>query len=62
MKEIEIYTYDKHGVITKHRNFIFAYIKALYQFLILGQNSYVDYYDGECTRTKHYFWRIPRHA
>ena len=56
---MEIYTYDKYGIVTKHRNFIFAYIKALYQSLILGVDSYVDYYNGSCVRTKHYFkgWR-----
>ena len=55
----EIYTYDKFGVITKHKYFILAYIKALYQSLLLGVNSYVDYYNGDCIRTKRYFkgWR-----
>ena len=55
----EIYTYDKYGVVTKHKNFIFAHIKALYQSLMLGVNSYVDYWDGKCVRTKCYCkgWR-----
>jgi len=51
----EIYTYDKYGVVTKHKNFIFAHIKALYQSLMLGVNSYVDYWDGKCIRTKRYY-------
>ena len=51
----EIYTYDRFGVVTKHNNYITAYIKALYQAWILGVNSYVDYYDGQYVRTKVYF-------
>lgn len=59
MNKIEIYTYDKQGLVTKHKNFISARIKALYQALILGVDSYVDYWDGKFTRTKYYYkgWR-----
>jgi len=58
MKEV-IFTYDKYGAVTKHKTFFSARITAPYQSLILGINSYVDYWDGKCVRTKCYYkgWR-----
>lgn len=49
-----IYTYDRFNVVTIHSTFVFAYVKALYQALVLGIDSYVDYYDGKVVRTKYY--------
>jgi len=40
--KVRYYTFDKQGIVTKHYIFITAFIKVLFQALILGVDSSID--------------------